>query len=262
MAPPTSLYRYYSLQDEKRLSWVREVVVENLLFLSSPATFNDPYDCRVVFDQSLEATALGEEFAIRYVYAVEASKVLTGEELVSIRNRLASPQPLIDIRALQSEMQGVVDKVGVICFSEKKDDLLMWSHYADGHRGICLEFRHCQEEAPIGASLPVQYEDGRVQLNAFGENDSDQAKHVFLKKATNWEYEKEWRLVMMDHELPSSNRKLKFPPPALRSVILGARICDVHRKDLAEWCALSPSKPVLLQAELTQTQHRLDFRAL
>ena len=29
---------------------------------------------------------------------------------------------------------------GVCCFSEKKDDILMWSHYADGHKGFCLEF--------------------------------------------------------------------------------------------------------------------------
>ncbi len=29
---------------------------------------------------------------------------------------------------------------GVACFSAKVDDILRWSHYADGHRGSCLEF--------------------------------------------------------------------------------------------------------------------------
>lgn len=28
----------------------------------------------------------------------------------------------------------------VLCLSEEKDNLLMWAHYADGHRGFCVEF--------------------------------------------------------------------------------------------------------------------------
>jgi hypothetical protein len=29
---------------------------------------------------------------------------------------------------------------GVACFSAAADNLLLWAHYADGHRGFCLEF--------------------------------------------------------------------------------------------------------------------------
>lgn len=35
---------------------------------------------------------------------------------------------------------GLSEVRGVSCFSEKVDDLLMWGHYAEGHRGFCLEF--------------------------------------------------------------------------------------------------------------------------
>src|SRR5271154_5959350 len=31
-------------------------------------------------------------------------------------------------------------KFGVLCFNEKWDDILHWSHYADRHRGACLGF--------------------------------------------------------------------------------------------------------------------------
>src|SRR5271155_2361889 len=29
---------------------------------------------------------------------------------------------------------------GVVCFTERWDDILQWAHYADRHRGICLGF--------------------------------------------------------------------------------------------------------------------------
>lgn len=41
----------------------------------------------------------------------------------------------------------IIDKVGdifrhhlVTCFSESNDDTLMWSHYAEGHTGFCVEY--------------------------------------------------------------------------------------------------------------------------
>lgn len=40
------------------------------------------------------------------------------------------------VEAIAAKMQ----HQGIACFSAKVDDLLMWSHYADGHRGFCLEF--------------------------------------------------------------------------------------------------------------------------
>jgi len=32
------------------------------------------------------------------------------------------------------------DDIGVFCLSESKHSLIMWSHYADNHRGIIIEF--------------------------------------------------------------------------------------------------------------------------
>jgi hypothetical protein len=43
-----------------------------------------------------------------------------------------------------------VDRAGVACFSALPDDLLMWAHYADKHRGVCLKFVGNRFEPVIG----------------------------------------------------------------------------------------------------------------
>lgn len=42
--------------------------------------------------------------------------------------------------ALEKTREDFVTRYGVLCFSRKWNDILMWSHYADNHRGICLGF--------------------------------------------------------------------------------------------------------------------------
>ncbi len=37
-------------------------------------------------------------------------------------------------------MNAINDTIGILCFTEKNDNLLMWSHYANSHKGFVLEF--------------------------------------------------------------------------------------------------------------------------
>ena len=38
-----------------------------------------------------------------------------------------------------------LEQFGISCFTTKHDNFLMWSHYADNHRGVCLEFDFSKE---------------------------------------------------------------------------------------------------------------------
>src|SRR4051812_50000619 len=35
----------------------------------------------------------------------------------------------------------ISDLIGILCFLPERDNLLMWSHYADSHKGYALEFK-------------------------------------------------------------------------------------------------------------------------
>ena len=46
MPIPDVLYKYRALSGESR-EFVRQIIVENKVYFSSPERFNDPFDCRI-----------------------------------------------------------------------------------------------------------------------------------------------------------------------------------------------------------------------
>lgn len=48
-------------------------------------------------------------------------------------------------------------QIGILCLSEKPDDILMFSHYAKHHTGICLKFEATDDTEFFGAAQQVNY---------------------------------------------------------------------------------------------------------
>ena len=53
-------------------------------------------------------------------------------------------------------MTNYVNSLGIFCLSERSDDILMWSHYSNGHRGVCLQFNLLNSEL-IEYCIPIKY---------------------------------------------------------------------------------------------------------
>jgi Protein of unknown function (DUF2971) len=64
-----------------------------------------------------------------------------------------------DERMIAELTKATRDALRVGCFSERRDSILMWSHYADHHRGICIEYETRWLSIPeaIGLLHPVNY---------------------------------------------------------------------------------------------------------
>ncbi len=145
---------------------------------------------------------------------------------------------------------------GVICFSRSWQNPVLWSHYADKHRGICLGF-----EVDDNCVMPVSYE---TDLSKF-EVDSQAAQSLITEqyvqrllatKFRDWEYEGEARVyVGLDHSTAEGG--LYFADYSenmqLREIILGAR-CDVPIKKARELAASFPHKIHVIKARLAFTK--------
>lgn len=66
---------------------------------------------------------------------------------------------------------------GVVCFSKNWSNPVIWSHYADKHRGICLGF-----DVPDDPILHISYDGGRLLLNILHRAVTNQ----FISKASLW----------------------------------------------------------------------------
>jgi len=123
-------------------------------------------------------------------------------------------------------------ELGVVCFSEINNDILMWSHYADGHSGFCIEFER-SDNNDLGKwdyCLPVTYD--AVEAPSFDppclEERASVAK-IVSSKAPNWSYEKEWRLII-SREFADGLISL---PARITAVIFGCKMDDTRRRTIA-----------------------------
>lgn len=83
-------------------------------------------------------------------------------------------------------------KTRVCSLSTNPENELMWTFYADNHRGIVIEVE--LDELGISDELTrVKY----IKQNEFREEDGTNvdAKYLLMRKLPEWKYEKEWRVL-------------------------------------------------------------------
>lgn len=113
----------------------------------------------------------------------------------------------------------------VSCFTQKIDNLVMWSHYANSHKGFALGYDFNLPENAMAKEMfyPVIYSDVKIDvtLDVQGVNNlralqyRDHSVDIFLGlkcslfKAPGWEYEQEWRMVK--RELDNEEAYCNFP---------------------------------------------------
>ncbi|WP_159065838.1 DUF2971 domain-containing protein [Gorillibacterium timonense] len=128
----------------------------------------------------------------------------------------------------------------VSCFSETYESILMWSHYADYHRGFCIGY----DFKSLGLSdmrfrmlEPVVYRNDMFDLSSFFNPDTliNNSTNIFVAlyasivKSSEWAYEKEWRIV-------SSNgvfeKECVFVVPKPKAIYLGVKVLNKDREKL------------------------------
>jgi hypothetical protein len=128
------------------------------------------------------------------------------------------------------------ESVGMLCTSRTWESPVMWAHYGDKHKGVCLGFDVADAEA-----YQVKYEPRRLTglLEHIGRGDllnEPQMRTILTTKFKDWAYEREWRFFagLNDREPENGLYFLKFEPHfTLREVILGHR-CSANVEQLAK----------------------------
>ncbi|WP_323947213.1 DUF2971 domain-containing protein [Aeromonas hydrophila] len=229
------------------------------IFYASPATFNDPLDCKMF---SIENNSSIEE--LRKIYArlkfprtlKNAEKNIRGKDIeakikplleemaksivIDNLNRMSynSTDPEYTCTPEDAETGILTSNIlselrehysrGVFCFSKDGKNMLMWSHYGDEHKGICIGYSN--DRKPTPNIRPVIYgKYGVIKTSslykAFVKNDKDEQttieNEILLKKSSAWRYEKEYRLI--------SSTGFQDSPLKLEEITFGLRCPDEVR---------------------------------
>jgi hypothetical protein len=121
------------------------------------------------------------------------------------------------------------DSISVFCLSrENRDDVLMFAHYGDHHRGFRLTFE-VSNDKPIGEchtlelGEKVEYCDERPQF-------TDKNIHrMLLMKALSWHYEDEYRIFMV------TDKQQTYPADCLIEVAFGYRMNRDFEPVIRKW---------------------------
>lgn len=121
-------------------------------------------------------------------------------------------------------------ELGLMCFSKCWRNPVLWSHYAEEHKGICLGF-----DVPASCLSKVQYAPERLQFEQLIPNKC-QLQKLLRTKYEDWKYEAEYRrIVDLDNTWKAD--KLHFWPFGrdleLREVVLGAR-CKTGKEQVED----------------------------
>ncbi len=218
--PPSRLFKYRSvdLGFESGAAYTRdrEIIERNLLWASSPTSFNDPFDCVPVIDLS---GTISEQTAFNM--RVSARRRKEGKPAWSKQTRprneilVSESFHLTEEKAVEFWIN-LLPRLGVVCLAEDSCNMLMWSYYAASHQGYCLEFDTAS--LPMMRSYRVVYDPMRPVFRVLDPDRTNLMDQVLLRKADYWANEQEWRIVN-----PISGH-LEFPAESLKGIILGANI--------------------------------------
>lgn len=136
---------------------------------------------------------------------------------------------------------------GMLCFSKSWHNTILWSHYADKHRGMCLGF-----DVDDQSVRPVSYVTRRPYLQL--PLTEEAASQLLYTKYRDWSYEEEFRLwFRLDTRDPATG--LYFydldDRVKLREVIVGP-LCQASKAEI---------EAVIVERDVRLIKARLAFNS-
>lgn len=188
------LYKYKSSKTIKRDFPLLE---KNQIWFSKVGTLNDPYEGTFIIDEKYRN-------AFNFIFYNKRNLV---QELFKAR---------IEVANVQNKM------AGILSLTTDKDNLLMWSHYAENHEGYILEYDiNSQSFNPIGEHAKYNNNVQLIKIKYTNKPISQDIRHKakfsqLFNKSKCWNYEKEYRFIAGFYG------KYEYERKSLKAIYLGA----------------------------------------
>lgn len=253
---PDKLYKYISINNlkEERLN----AISNEKIWIANPQTMNDPFDSSLsLLEEQLSNYLLKENFE-EMTRKAGFDKFFKNAEMEDIRNSSDIMNRMIELvqikypdynnkidyillflKEFQSKHFGQIleslnstlrSSVKISCFSEIVDSMLMWPHYADSHKGICIEYNYGSlkpDDLRKRLLYPVIYSEELFDTTTLLTDQNINAPLIALlaamHKSPHWSYEKEWRLIIPGGIIQDDSL---FSAAPVSAIYLGARISD------------------------------------
>lgn len=209
---PVKLYRYMRFDE----FWERNIF-EGQVYLSEASGLNDPFDCLVYVNHKIYTEYMFQK-ACKLFRGIDR-KVLRETVKASISDELN--QQIYDMKK----------KIRVTCFTENHTSPLMWAHYAESHKGFCIEYdlSKIPEGYRLGI-LPVLYSNKRYDATRIAIfKNKNVVMNPYYFKSVHWEYEKEWRMIIPETLITDGEYYADFSE-GITGIYLGLESYNYHKE--------------------------------
>jgi hypothetical protein len=231
------LYKYQAINDN-----TKDALKNNYLYFSKPSQLNDPFDSKFKLIWKSDSIEKTENWLAKY-----DPKPRTKNEIRAYHKKFNSQI------VPQSSFDKLFDSLRILSLTTISNNLLMWSHYSDSHKGICLIIKNTSED--IGGIVfrnfdilkrysadthPGYLAISKVIYSKFlpypvNSLDDDYLSKVYeatRMKSLDWEYEKEQRIITDKKRVKT--QKVHYKPQLIEGIIFGIKTCDKHKEEIMD----------------------------
>lgn len=263
---PQILYKYRNWKDK----YHKRLIINNELYFSSIDQFNDPFDSIVPLSFELIPKEKVRKKYFKYLKYLnpnlnrEHRKLLTKLYIKSAE--FYNPERQKWHKKYQIKYR--IKEYGIFSLSSEKDNIIMWSHYSDSHRGYCIGYyrdKIMELRQKIWIENKIQFNIHKVEYKneypkydpTFMTNEEMIIKPLYTK-SKDWKYENEYRLICIFR----SKFSININDDIIAEVILGCKMPDCHKKEIINIIKTKNFDIPIFEAKLKENQYGLDFHEI
>lgn len=229
-------------------------LIKEQLNLSSPSEFNDPFDCPILVLLKIYEDDVNELILKAYNDSLKVSCFMRNIKLLPEKDE---------------KENWITDDNGNPIYKKKHDldadeylNGLMWAHYADFHKGICIKY-HFNEKMTnmivdsdkiISYFKDIKYSD--EDMSKYSNKDSISVEDSFFLKGKNWEYENELRYLYFDIDGTGKHKQIDIPN-CIEAVYFGVKCSQADRDTIMK--ILKDQKLITYDLQDNRTEKDIEF---
>lgn len=246
-----NLYKY--MKEDR----IKNILVDNKIRFTQPIYFNDPFEVKLAMKGFDTDENLIKNFDTNFMRIIqeeyekldlEIKDKISFETFLFFANskKEETKKSYLDVSKneisfliIKKKFNEITNKlIGILSLTTKFDNLLMWSHYANEHKGFVVEFNSendffmlKEEDNYIYKGIQkVNYSKIRPYKFLI-KNEWDE---LFLIKSEEWSYENEYRIIQRladADEIKGNIHLFKFPKNLIKSIYCG---CNMENSKIEE----------------------------
>ncbi|MDQ3190581.1 MAG: DUF2971 domain-containing protein [Bacteroidota bacterium] len=230
---PEKLFKY---RDWKK-DYHRNILLHQEIFIPSPRTFNDPFDCQISI--AFHLLKYDENLVLDYFNKVvrrhfpNYSTEQHNQEVIKLLKEGRYKNDAFIFSQNKQALKKIHDTLGVFSVTAVNDNVLMWAHYSNNHSGFCVGFDSVQLFSYLGGGGEIFYEKDYPTILPT-EDFINQMLRQTNTKASYWNYEIEYRLTKMN----GADSIIIIPKEIITDVILGYKISKSDERDIIKIISL------------------------